>query len=167
MDEPVLVLNASFEPIHVCSTRRAIGLILTEKATLVMNGRGIIRTINQSFPRPSVIRLEKMIHRPKPHTLLNRREIFRRDNHTCQYCGKHSPTLTIDHVIPRHKGGSHNWDNVVAACASCNHHKGGKTPEEAGMHLLRIPREPSSSAVYIFGHHLQDNRDWEQFLQGW
>jgi 5-methylcytosine-specific restriction endonuclease McrA len=167
MDEAVLVLNASFEPIHVCSTRRAIGLILTEKATLVMNGRGIIRTVNNSFPRPSVIRLEKMIHRPKPRTLLNRREIFRRDNHTCQYCGKHAPNLTIDHVIPRHKGGLHNWTNVVAACASCNHHKGGKTPEEVGMHLLRIPKEPSVSAVYIFGHHLIENQDWEQFLTGW
>jgi 5-methylcytosine-specific restriction endonuclease McrA len=167
MDEAVLVLNASFEPIHVCSTRRAIGLILTDKATLVMNGRGIIRSVNNSFPKPSVIRLEKMIHRPKPRTLLNRREIFRRDNHTCQYCGKHTPALTIDHVIPRHKGGLHNWNNVVAACASCNHHKGGKSPEEVGMHLLKVPREPSSSAVYIFGHHLQENRDWEQFLTGW
>jgi 5-methylcytosine-specific restriction endonuclease McrA len=167
MNEPVLVLNASFEPIHVCSTRRAIGLMLTEKATLVMNGRGIIRTVNQSFPRPSVIRLEKMIHRPRPHILLNRREIFRRDEHTCQYCGNHSPHLTIDHVVPRHKGGLHIWSNVVTACAGCNHRKGGKTLEELGMHLLHIPREPAISAIYVFGHHLQENRDWEQFLHGW
>jgi 5-methylcytosine-specific restriction endonuclease McrA len=167
MNEVVLVLNANFEPIHVCNTRRAIGLILKEKATLVMNGRGVIRTINHSFPRPSVIRLEKMIHRPRPRTLLNRREVFRRDNHTCQYCGKPSSTLTIDHVIPRHKGGIHSWNNVVAACASCNHHKGGKTPEEAGMHLLHNPKEPSISALYVFGHHLQENQDWEQFLSGW
>jgi 5-methylcytosine-specific restriction endonuclease McrA len=167
MNEAVLVLNASFEPIHVCSTRRAIGLILTDKATLVMNGRGVIRTVNQNFPRPSVIRLEKMIHRPRPHILLNRREIFRRDEHTCQYCGNRSPHLTIDHVIPRHKGGLHIWSNVVTACAGCNHRKGGKTLEELGMHLLHIPREPTISAFYVFGHHLQENMDWEQFLHGW
>ncbi|NMB53515.1 MAG: HNH endonuclease [Leptolinea sp.] len=167
MDKLVLVLNANFEPINVCNTRRAIGLILADKAKLVMNGRGVIHTINHDYPRPSIIRLDKMILRPRPRNLLNRREVFRRDNYTCQYCGKHSTTLTIDHVIPRHKGGTHSWTNVVAACAHCNHHKGGKTIEEVGMHLLRLPKEPPSSAMYVFGHHLQENVEWTDFLQGW
>ncbi|GAP20064.1 HNH endonuclease [Leptolinea tardivitalis] len=167
MDELVLVLNANFEPIHVCNTRRAIGLILADKASLVMNGRGVIHTVNHDYPRPSIIRLEKMILRPRPHNQLNRREVFRRDNYTCQYCGKHSTTLTIDHVIPRHQGGSHTWTNVVAACASCNHHKGGKTLDEVGMHLLHIPHEPPTTAMYVFGHHLQQNGEWKEFLTGW
>jgi 5-methylcytosine-specific restriction endonuclease McrA len=167
MQEPVLVLNANFEPIHVCSTRRAIGLLFTGKADLVVNGRGHIRTISQLFPRPSVIRLEHQIHRPRPHVKLNSREEFRRDNYTCQYCGKRDGGLTIDHVIPRHLGGEHSWTNVVAACPSCNHHKGGHKVEESHMRLLHIPKEPPANAIYIFGRHLADNGEWEPYIKGW
>jgi 5-methylcytosine-specific restriction endonuclease McrA len=167
MDKLVLVLNANFEPIHVCNTRRAIGLILADKAKLVMDGRGVIHTVNHDYPLPSIIRLDNMIQRPRARILLNRREIFRRDNYTCQYCGKRSLSLTIDHVIPRHLGGEHAWTNVVAACASCNHHKGGKSAEEVGMRLLRLPKEPPTNAIYIFGHHLQQNGEWRDFLEGW
>jgi len=94
MYEPVLVLNANFEPINVCTTRRAIGLILAEKAAMVVNGRGHIHTINQLLPRPSVIRLEHMIHRPRPRVKLTRREVFRRDNYTSRSpfnCRSYSP----------------------------------------------------------------------------
>jgi 5-methylcytosine-specific restriction endonuclease McrA len=167
MQEPVLVLNANFEPVNVCDMRRAVGLLLAEKASLVMNGRGEIRTINAVYPRPSVIRLQKMVSRPRPHLKLTRRELFRRDNYTCQYCGKKTTDLTIDHVIPRHLGGKHIWINVVAACPTCNHRKGGRLPEEANMRLLRQPLEPPSSIQYIFGRHLASNAEWEQFLSGW
>jgi len=167
MQAPVLVLNANFEPINVCDMRRAIGLVLSEKAALVINGRGDVHTVNASFPRPSVIRLQSMIHRPRPHLKLTRREVFRRDNYTCQYCGKHTTDLTIDHVIPRHLGGLHVWDNVVAACPACNHRKGGRLLKEANMHLLRRPTEPPTSARYIFGRHLAENEEWETFLSGW
>jgi 5-methylcytosine-specific restriction endonuclease McrA len=167
MIEPVLVLNANFEPINVCDMRRAIGLVLAEKASLVLNGRGEIHTAIRVYPRPSVIRLQKMVHRPRPRVKLTRREIFRRDNYTCQYCGKHTMDLTVDHVIPRHLGGPHTWSNCVAACSSCNHHKGGRTLAEANMHLLHRPKEPPISAFYIFGRHLNENAEWEQFLNGW
>ena len=167
MAEPVLVLNANFEPINVCDMRRALGLVLADKAMLVLNGRGEVRTASRSFPRPSVIRLNLMVHRPRPILKLSRREVFRRDGYICQYCGKHTLDLTIDHVIPRHLGGPHLWTNVVAACAHCNHRKGGRTLEESGMDLLRIPIEPPASPVYIFGRHLPENSDWEQFLIGW
>jgi 5-methylcytosine-specific restriction endonuclease McrA len=167
MNAPVLVLNANFEPIHICDIRRAIGLIMTDKASLVLNGRGEIKTVSRSYPLPSVIRLEKMIIRPRVRIKLTRREVFRRDNYTCQYCGRHSIDLTIDHVIPRHLGGKHIWTNVVAACSHCNHHKGGRTLEEAKMHLLRIPKEPPVSASYLFGRHLADNAEWEPFISGW
>ncbi len=167
MQDTVLVLNANFEPINICDMRRALGLMLANKAALVVNGRGEIHTINRSFPRPSVIRLQMMIHRPRPRVKLTRREVLRRDHFTCQYCGKHTQDLTIDHVIPRHVGGPHVWTNVVAACASCNHRKGGRNLEEAGMHLLRVPKEPPASAQYIFGRNLEQNQEWGQFLEGW
>jgi 5-methylcytosine-specific restriction endonuclease McrA len=167
MQAPVLVLNANFEPVNVCDMRRAVGLLLADKASLVVNGRGEIKTVSQSFPRPSVIRLQKMVNRPRPHLKLTRREVFRRDNYTCQYCGKKTSDLTIDHVIPRHMGGGHVWINVVAACPACNHRKGGRMPEEANMRLLHQPVEPPMSAHYIFGRHLAENAEWEIFLNGW
>ena len=167
MQEPVLVLNANFEPINVCSMRRAIGLILKEKAAMVVNGRGHIHTINQLLPRPSVIRLEYMINRPRPRVKLTRREVFRRDNYTCQYCGRRDTPLTVDHILPKHLGGQHTWVNVVAACPSCNHRKGGRRLNDVQMKLLHIPKEPPSSAFYMYGRHLNENGEWEQFITGW
>jgi 5-methylcytosine-specific restriction endonuclease McrA len=167
LKEPVLVLNANYEPINVCNTRRAVGLILSGKADMVMNGRGYISTVMVSIPRPSVIRLEHMVQRPRPRIKLSRPEIFRRDNYTCQYCGRHANDLTLDHVIPKHLGGEHIWLNVVAACPGCNHRKGGRKLNEAHMSLLRLPHEPSCSALYIFGHHLESNIGWEEYIVGW
>jgi 5-methylcytosine-specific restriction endonuclease McrA len=165
--EPVLVLNANFEPIHVCDMRRAVNLMLGGKASLVLNGRGEIKTISRSFPRPSVIRLEKMVKRPRPSVRLTKREIIRRDNFTCQYCGQSPAYLTVDHVIPRHLGGRHSWDNLVAACPACNHRKGGRTIEQVQMHLLRLPAEPPANARYLFAHHINNNLDWIPFVEGW
>lgn len=167
MQEPVLVLNANFEPINVCSTRRAIGLILSEKAAMVVNGRGHIHTIDQLLPRPSVIRLEQMIHRPRPRVKLTRREVFRRDNYTCQYCGRRDTSLTVDHILPKHLGGQHVWINVVAACPGCNHRKGGRRLEEVHMSLLHVPKEPPASAVYLYGRHLEEFGEWEPYINGW
>lgn len=167
MQAPVLVLNANFEPINVCNTRRAITLIIDGKADLILNGRGEIKTVRQVFPRPSIIRLEKMIRRPRPRVKLTKREVLRRDNYICQYCGQHSTSLTVDHVIPRHLGGEHTWLNLVAACPHCNHRKGGRTIEEAHMHLLHIPSPPPASATYLFARHLNDNQEWLPFVSGW
>ena len=167
MNEPVLVLNANFQPINVTSTYRAINLVLAEKATLIMNGRGVIRSVSRTFPLPSIIRLNHMIKRPRPIVKLSRKEIFRRDNFTCQYCGRQMSNLTIDHVIPRRLGGNTDWDNVVAACPRCNHIKGGMTPEQSGMYPKKKPRHPPSTATYLFGKHLNQNQAWENFLIGW
>ena len=167
MEALVLVLNANFEPINVCNTRRAIGLMLSGKAALIANGRGVIQSVSQSFPLPSVIRLENMIQRPRPHIKLTRREVFRRDNYTCQYCGRQVQNLTIDHILPRHLGGMHIWINVVAACPACNHRKGGRKLEESHMSLLQPPREPPASVAYIFGRHMDGNEEWMPFIQGW
>ncbi|MGD8758643.1 MAG: HNH endonuclease [Anaerolineales bacterium] len=167
MNTEVLVLNANFEPLNVCSTRRAIGLMFGGKAELLLNGRGFIRTVRQRFPRPSVIRLGYMIKRPRPTVRLNKRELFRRDHYTCQYCGASTGRLTIDHVVPRHRGGTHSWKNLVTACASCNTKKGGRKLNEAHMRLLRQPHEPRPTAYYLFSSHLRNNQDWRIFLEGW
>lgn len=165
--DAVLVLNANFEPINVCNLHRAVGMMVVEKATLILNGRGEIKTVASCFPKPSIIRLQNMVHRPRLKTRLTRKEVFRRDSFFCQYCGSSSKELTIDHVIPRHLGGEHIWTNVVTACSLCNHRKGGRTLVQSGMHLLHTPMEPPSSAFYIFGRHLIENHDWEPFLSGW
>lgn len=167
MQVPVLVLNANFEPINVCNTRRALTLILDEKASLILNGRGEVHTVSRSFPRPSIIRLERMVHRPRPRVKLTKREVLRRDEFTCQYCGQHATFLTVDHVIPRHLGGEHSWENLVTACPYCNHHKGGRTLEQSQMRLLHRPAEPPSSATYIFARHLRENVEWLPFVDGW
>jgi 5-methylcytosine-specific restriction endonuclease McrA len=167
MLDSVLVLNANFEPIHVCNTRRAMGLILGGKADLVLNGRGYIHTVAASYPRPSIIRLEKMVHRPHLTVRLTKREVLRRDNFTCQYCGKSAANLTLDHVVPRHLGGLHVWENLVAACPACNHRKGGRTVDQAQMRLLREPATPPASAIYLFGRHMHENEDWLPFIDGW
>lgn len=167
MEKPVLVLNSNFEPINVCGFQRAIGLMLTEKATLILNGRGMIRTPTSSYPIPSVIRLSHMVHPPRPKVALSRREIFRRDHFTCQYCGKSTPYLTVDHVFPKHLGGTHDWTNLVTACSSCNHLKGGRALSETGMTLLRQPKEPPTSARYTFARYLPENSEWNDYLEGW
>lgn len=167
MENSVLVLNANFEPLNVCNIQRAMGLILAEKAALVMNGRGIIHTASTTYPIPSVIRLQSMVHAPRPRVNFCKREIFRRDNFTCQYCGKITPLLTIDHVKPRHMGGKHEWTNVVAACPACNHRKGGRTLSESGMALLRPPQPPPANAAYIFARHIKGNEEWLNYLNGW
>ena len=167
MNTLVLVLNSNFEPLNVCTTRRAIGMMLEGKAALIANGRGMIQTVTRSYPLPSVIRLAHMVHRPRQHVKLTRREVFRRDNYTCQYCGRKVPNLTIDHVMPRHLGGKHVWTNVVTACSSCNHQKGGRRLEESHVRLMTIPHEPPASAKYLFGQHLPENETWEPFISGW
>ncbi|NDJ35214.1 MAG: HNH endonuclease [Chloroflexi bacterium] len=166
MNEPVLVLNANYEPLNVCSMKRAIGLMMTGKAEMIVHGDGSISSVSLSLPAPSIVRLSRMVHRPRPRVKLTKREIFRRDAYSCQYCGKKSD-LTIDHVQPRHRGGGHSWENLVTACASCNRRKGGRTPEEAGMKLLSQPGEPSPSAEYRFAWVLERRAEWAEYIQGW
>jgi len=167
MNEPVLVLNGNYAPINVCSTKRAMGLILVGKANLILDGRGVVRTVSRSFPKPSIIRLQQMVKRPQPQVKLTKSEIFRRDHYRCQYCGKKSPQLTIDHIMPQHLGGESTWKNLVTACASCNHRKGGQTLKQSGLTLLKKPGKPPRSAAYLFRKYLQTYQDWEPYIQGW
>jgi 5-methylcytosine-specific restriction endonuclease McrA len=167
MNEPVLVLNGNYAPINVCSTKRAMGLILVGKANLIQDGRGVVRTVNQSFPKPSIIRLQRVVKRPRPQVKLTKNEIFRRDGHRCQYCGKSGQKLTVDHVQPQHMGGRSTWQNLVTACAACNHKKGGQTLQQSGLTLRKKPSKPPGSASYLFRKYLNRYRDWEPFIEGW
>lgn len=167
LSKPVLILNVNFEPLHVCNTKRALALIISGKAEIVLNGRGFIHSSSMVFEAPSVIRLGYLVRRPRPRVALSKREVLRRDNYTCQYCGHKTRFLTIDHVIPRRQSGTHTWKNLVAACPPCNRRKGGKRPEEAHMSLVRQPFEPKPTAMYRFGRHLREHDDWMQFIEGW
>lgn len=167
MNEPVLVLNGNYAPINICTTRRAMGLILIGKANLVMDGRGIVRTVSKTFPKPSIIRLHHVIKRPRPCVKLSKREIFRRDQFRCQYCGQLAKNLTVDHVLPQHLGGKSNWSNLVTACATCNHQKGGYTLKHSGLKLRKKPQQPPGSAVYLFRKYLNIYQEWEPYIQGW
>ncbi|MCK4471871.1 MAG: HNH endonuclease [Anaerolineae bacterium] len=167
MNEPVLVLNGNYEPINVCNTKRAMGLILMGKATVLENGRGFIRTVSRTYERPSVIRLVYVVRRPRPRVRLCKREILRRDEYRCQYCGQQTSQLTIDHVVPRYRGGQHSWKNLVAACPQCNRRKGGRTLAGARMKLLHQPFEPRPTAQYLFGRYLAGDGLWTRYLEGW
>jgi 5-methylcytosine-specific restriction endonuclease McrA len=167
LDSPVLVLNLNYEPLNVCNVKRAMTLIVVGKAEVLENSRGVIRTPSITFLCPSVIKLAYMIRRPRPRVKLTKKEIFRRDNYTCQYCGRQSKNLTVDHVIPRHHGGQHHWENLVSACPDCNRRKGGRTLQEAHMQLLQHPREPRATSSYLFGRYAKENKGWQEFIEGW
>jgi len=163
---PVLVLNQNYEPLNVCTVRRAFVLVDRGKAEIIENGRGYLRSPRQEYEMPSVIRLVYLIRRPRPQGRLTRRDIFLRDGFLCQYCGKPTKDLTLDHVMPRHRGGGHHWENVVAACKVCNHRKAGRTPEEARMYLKRDPYRPTYSYFRTFYHYLEANEGWRKFIPG-
>lgn len=163
----VLLLNRSFEPLQVCDVRRAIVLLFTGRAQRVEDTADLMRSPSIAVFVPSVIRLERFIRRPLNHTLsFNKKNILKRDWYTCNYCGRNSgERMTIDHVIPRSLGGKTIWENVVSACRSCNTRKGNRTPQQAGMRLLRKPVKPIS-ALYltILAQSARHLHVWEKYL---
>lgn len=164
VNSPVLVLNQNYEPINVARARRAVLLLLRGKAELLENGVGVIHTPSELIPLPSVIRLVYLVRRPRRERRLTRHEVFRRDGYTCQYCGRQTKELTLDHMVPRYKGGRHVWDNVVSACIPCNNHKAGRTPHEAGMKLIRLPFAPRASAYSVPYEYVRRYKEWHKFL---
>ena len=166
LNSPVLVLNQSYEPLNICRVRRAVVLVYQNKAEMLENGYGFIHTVSQEFPMPSVIRLDTMVRRP-PRTSrrLTRLEVFKRDRFTCQYCGKETRHLTLDHVIPRYREGEHTWENVVSACMPCNRRKAGRTPREARMKLAHQPSQPHFTGLfYIPSHYHEIRSEWQKYL---
>jgi 5-methylcytosine-specific restriction endonuclease McrA len=161
----VLVLNASFEPINVCTVRRAAVLILKNRAEVLEHGEWALHAETLTLPRHVVIRLLTYVRIPRDahRRKITRRAVFARDAWTCQYCGRQRGHLTVDHVIPRSKGGSSSWDNIVTCCAPCNRRKGDRLPSQANMVPSRKPRAPSST-VFIHVATPTIPPAWEQYL---
>jgi len=142
MNSNVLVLNQDYQPLSVCSVQRSMKLLFLEKAELLHDDPDLkLRTVNEEYAYPSVIRLRNYIRIPYTKIVLSRRNVMRRDDFTCQYCNSKSD-LTIDHVIPKSRGGKDTWENLTTACNTCNVKKGNRTPEEAKMPLKRKPFRP-------------------------
>ncbi len=158
-----LILNATYEPLGVVSDRRALILVLNQRATMVEDSGTVLHYATGQVSLPSVIRLNKFVRIPYRHAVpLSRRAIFARDGGRCVYCG--NAATSIDHVIPRSRGGGHNWENVVAACHRCNHAKADKPLKELGWRLRSLPREPVGAAWRILGTGRTESR-WLPYLE--
>lgn len=163
LDSHVLVLNQNYEPLSVCSARRAIVLLFRGKVQMVEELDLRIHTVSQSFPLPSIVRLEFYVHVPRKNIVLSKRNIMKRDGGRCQYCGTSKGPMTVDHVMPRTLDGRDTWENLVCACARCNSRKGRRSLEEAGLRLIREPRKPSSIMFIRHFVGVPDQR-WKPYL---
>ena len=161
----MLVLNATYEPINVCTVRRAAVLLLKEKAEIVEHSSYELRSESATLPRPVVIRLVTFVKVPRDthRRKITRRAVFARDGWTCQYCGARA-NLTVDHVIPRSKGGPSTWENIVASCAPCNRRKGDRLPHQINMHPRTKPRMPHAN-IFIQLAAPTIPATWKPYLQ--
>ena len=157
-----LILNATYEPLCVVASRRALVLVLDRRAELLHSGEGHYRSERLTVPEPSVVRLSRYVRVPyQTRVALNRRAVFARDGHRCQYCG--NAAENIDHVVPRSRGGTHTWDNVVACCRPCNSRKEDRLPHEAGLVLRSAPVQPRERMwALMAGGSIRP--DWEPYL---
>ena len=163
LNTKVLVLNQSYEPLMVINAKRAIVLIIKEKVKMLEKYSENIRSVQNSFDLPSVIRLNFYVHLKYKDIVLNRRNILKRDDYRCQYCAKQATPLTIYHIVPKNKGGKDSWENLVAACSKCNTRKGDTLLKHMDMKLLKKPRKPSKLfQLQTYVNKKQDN--WKQYL---
>jgi 5-methylcytosine-specific restriction endonuclease McrA len=163
----VLILNQTFEPLQVCSARRAVVLLFAGKGERIENTVQVMRSPSTTILIPSVIRLHHFVKQPIAPTLsFNKKNIFKRDAFTCQYCGRNGgERMTIDHVIPKSLGGRTVWDNVVSACRACNLRKGNKSPRDVGLRLVRKPTRPrSASYLGILAYASHHDERWRKYL---
>jgi 5-methylcytosine-specific restriction endonuclease McrA len=162
----VLVLNDSYEPLNITTWKRAMVMVLMGKAEGLEHDRR--RQLRPNLHQPTVIRLRQFVRVPYRQMPLTRRNVFQRDNHHCQYCGTASDPLSIDHVVPRSRGGADVWENVTTACLACNVRKGNRTPREAGMPLRQEPRRPLSTLSFEARRRMGNglHREWEKYLIG-
>lgn len=163
MASKVLVLNQDYQAISICSAERAFVLVFLKKAELVCDRQSKrMRSIGSNYPYPSIIRLNRYINLPYKKVALSRQNIFKRDGYKCVYCGSRSK-LTIDHMIPRSRGGRDSWHNLVSACQRCNTEKGDRTPEEAEMAMSHKPFRPSF-IMFLRDFNGKVSDDWKPYL---
>ncbi len=164
MNAKVLVLNQNYEPMSVCNVKKAVILLYLGKAELIEAHDGkLLHSVSMAMPFPSIVRLSVYIRVPFKKIILSRKNILRRDGHRCQYCGRGDLPLTVDHILPKARGGEDEWENMVCACVQCNNKKGDLTPDEANMPLLRKSMRPSH---VMFLRHFVGNIDerWKPYL---
>ncbi|MGZ5340023.1 MAG: HNH endonuclease [Solirubrobacterales bacterium] len=161
----VLVLNATYEPLNVCTVRRALVLLLKQKAEMLEHGDEFLRSETMLLDQPEVIRLVSFVRVPRDihRRRITRKAVLARDAWTCQYCGSRKSSLTVDHVIPRSRGGQSIWENIVASCASCNRRKGNRLPREIRMHPRSRPKAPGPT-VFIRVAAPRPPPTWSQYL---
>jgi 5-methylcytosine-specific restriction endonuclease McrA len=161
----VLVLNASYEPLNITSWRRAVVLLIKGKAEQVEHNGKLVYS---EMPLPTVIRLRHYVRVPYKEIPLTRRNILNRDNHSCLYCGDTGDGLTLDHVIPRSRGGGETWENMATACVRCNVRKGSRTPKEANMPLRMPPHKPYSGLYFEVVKHVKSgvHQEWQKYVIG-
>ncbi|NHZ85862.1 MAG: HNH endonuclease [Planctomycetia bacterium] len=163
LNRAVLVLNTNYAPLEICSARRAICLYYLEKVDILIKYNDKVHSPSITLKIPSVIKLRDFIRYNSMELILSRRNIFHRDNYTCQYCGNKIGPHTIDHVIPKERHGGDTWENLVTACAHCNLIKGNRSPEEMGMALIKKPVRPNR--IHYFQQFVGIKQiDWRPFL---
>lgn len=163
LNKVVLVLNTNYSPLTITTTKRALCLYVMNKIDVLDSYAEIIHSPTKAFTLPSVIKLKTFVHYNSMDVILTRRNILQRDNFTCQYCGKTSGKLTIDHIIPKERRGEDKWENLVAACSPCNLAKGNLTLDEAGMKLLNKPHRPNR--IHYFQKFAQNEQSgWKPYL---
>ena len=164
MSDSVLVLNFTYEPLGVVDLPRAVRLLFARKVEILHRGAREVRTTSLAFPLPSVVRMLYYVRRARKRVALTKKNVLLRDDYTCQYCGvKGERMMTVDHVVPRSKGGASTWENLVCACMRCNNRKNNRSPEHANMRLKRRPKAPK----YIPWIRVKRNTlpgEWHQFL---
>ena len=163
LNKAVLVLNTNYSPLMICTARRAICLKYLEKVEILETYNDIVHSPSISLNLPSIIKLRDFVHYNSMNVVMSRKNIMIRDKHTCQYCGSKSSSMTIDHIIPKDRGGIDNWDNLITACQQCNKKKGNLLPEEAKMPLNRQPRKPNR--IHYFQQFINhDQIAWRPYL---
>lgn len=163
MASKVLVLNQDYQAISICSPERAFILVFLKKAEMVSNVKArVLRTVGDAYDFPSIIRLHRYVNLPYKKVALSRHNIFKRDGYKCVYCGSRE-NLTLDHVVPRSRGGRDSWHNLVTACQKCNTYKGDRTPEEADMELANPPYRPSF-IMYLRDFAGKVQEEWKPYL---
>jgi 5-methylcytosine-specific restriction endonuclease McrA len=160
----VLVLNQNYEAMSICNIKRAVILIFLGKAELIASKNSkTLNSISRKYPFPTIVRLRVYIQVPYKKIVLSRKNILRRDLYRCQYCNKTDSSLTIDHVVPKSKGGDDTWENLVTACISCNNKKGDRSPEDANMILIKKPSKPSH--ITFMKHFVgKIDEEWKPYL---
>ena len=162
LSKKVLLLNSSYEPISIVNGKKAILMILLEKVDSIEKTKYFIKSTSLKIILPSVIKLKSYIYLKVKRIPLTRRNIFQRDDNRCQYCGKYSKNMTIDHIIPKVRNGIDSWENLVSACFNCNFKKGNKYLSQVGMKLLNKPYKPSY--IYHLQKHVNNNKLWKPYL---